>query len=75
VNKTISYLAFSNISNVNKSFNLAYFKKIGQLELVNGERKKYLAVTNSQIFDVANDIFKEENSNTLYYKAKKWIEQ
>lgn len=70
VTKTINYLAFSNISNVNKSFNMAYFKTIGELDLINGEPQKYYGVTSQQIFDVANEIFKPENSNTLYYKAK-----
>ena len=49
---------------------MAYFKTIGELNLVNGEPQKYLGVTRQQIFDVANVIFTEENSNTLFYKAK-----
>ncbi|MFT4645574.1 MAG: zinc protease [Planctomycetota bacterium] len=70
VTKTLNYLAFSNISNVNISFNMAYFETIGEMGLINGETQKYNEVTSQQIFDVANDIFRTENSNTLYYKAK-----
>tara|TARA_B110000037_G_scaffold223098_1_gene302044 strand:- start:1487 stop:2737 length:1251 start_codon:yes stop_codon:yes gene_type:complete len=70
VTKTLNYLAFSNISNVNKSFNMAYFKTIGELALINGETQQYNEVTSQQVFEVANDIFRLENSNTLYYKAK-----
>lgn len=70
VTKTINYLAFSNISNVNKSFHMAYFKTIGELGLINGEIQKYNEVTSQQIYEVANDIFQVKNSNTLYYKAK-----
>ncbi len=70
INKTLNYLAFSNVSNVNKSFHLAYFKKLGQLNLVNDEKQKYLDLTTQEIFNVAQDIFVKENSSTLFYKKK-----
>ncbi len=70
ITKTVNYLAFSNISNVNKAYNLAYFKKINQLFLVNEEIQKFKDVSTQDIFNVANKIFDISNSNTLIYKAK-----
>ena len=44
---------------------------MGDANDVNTEIDKYLAVQPNQIKTLANTIFKEENSSTLYYKAKK----
>lgn len=69
VTKTINYLAFSNISNVNKSFNLSFFKKLDQINLVNDEKQKYYDITTKEIYDIASEIFKKENCNTLFYRS------
>lgn len=70
-NKTLNYLAFSNISNVNKSFNMAYFKKMGHLYLVNEEQMHFKMVTTKQIQQAAQNYLNIENSSILYYKSKK----
>lgn len=69
-NKTLNYLAFSNISNVSKSFNMAYFKKIGHLYLVNEESNHFKMVTTKQIQQAAQNYLNIENSSILYYKSK-----
>lgn len=68
--KTIKHLAFSNISNVNKSFSLSYLKMMNQMYLINDEKQKFNDVTAEEIFLIANKILTKENSCTLYYKAK-----
>jgi len=70
-NKTLNYLAFSNISNVNKAFNLAYYKTIGHLNLMNDEKDFFKAVKTSEIQAAAQKYLNIENSSILYYKANK----
>lgn len=71
INKTASYLSFSNVSHINKSFNLAYFKMVNQLHLVNEEIQHFEAVSSEEVQMVAKKYLKESNSSVLYYKAKK----
>lgn len=70
-NKTLNYLAFSNISNVNKAFNLSYFKKMGHLYLMNDEKTYFKAVKPEEIKAAAQKYLNIENSSILYYKANK----
>lgn len=70
-NKTLNYLAFSNISHVNKSFNLAYFKKINHLYLINEESYLFKKVTENDVITAAKNYLKIENSSILYYEALK----
>lgn len=70
-NKTLNYLAFSNISNVNKAFNLAYYKTIGHLYLMNDEKEFFKAVKATEIQVAAQKYLNIENSSILYYKANK----
>lgn len=69
INKTINYMAFSNESNVNKSFNLAYFKMLNKLEWINNEKEMFQNVTVVDVLLVARKVLKEENCSTLYYHA------
>lgn len=66
-NKVESALRFSEITALNKAMNLAFAELIGDANNVNKEIDNYLAVTPEEINKVANDIFREENSSTLYY--------
>jgi hypothetical protein len=50
--------------------NLATSELIGDANLVNKQLDLYDAVNSQQIMKIANDIFRQENSNTLYYHAK-----
>ena len=68
-NKIESLLIFSESNILNKAINLAYFELIGDANLINTEKEKYLKVTRADIIKLSNDIFTEENCSELYYKA------
>jgi zinc protease len=67
-NRTLNYLAFSNESHTNKSFNLSYFKMLDRMDLLNEEKDYYQKVSTDDMNRVAGDIFKEENSSVIYYE-------
>src|SRR5689334_3023508 len=66
-NKTESTIAFEDMSVMNRANSLAYYELLGDAELMNTELEKYTAVTTQDILDESKDIFREENSSTLYY--------
>ena len=68
-NKIESLLIFSESNILNKAINLAYFELIGDANLINTEKTKYLEVTRADILRLSNEIFTEENCSELYYKA------
>ena len=69
-NKVISAHLFSELNVLNKAMNLATSELIGDANLVNMQLDLYDAVKPQQIMEIAKDIFRHENSNTLYYHAK-----
>ena len=69
-NKVISAHLFSELNVRNKAINLATSELIGDANLVNMQLDLYDAVKPQQIMEIAKDIFRQENSNTLYYQAK-----
>ena len=69
-NKVISAHMFSELNVLNKAMNLATSELIGDANLVNKQIDLYEAVTSDKILNIAQDIFRKENSNTLYYYAK-----
>jgi len=69
-NKVISAHMFSELNILNKAMNLATSELLGDPNLVNLEVDLYNAVSSAKIKQVANAIFRNENSNTLYYHAK-----
>jgi len=70
-NKTESTMIFSEMSLLDKAMNLAQFELLGDADMLNHETEKYLAVTAKQIKDLANKIFRKDNSSTLVYLAEK----
>ncbi len=68
-NKIESTLEFSEISVLNKAMNLSYSELLGDADLINKEKDFYGAVTREGILQTAQNIFREENSSTLYYYA------
>ncbi|NOX46656.1 MAG: insulinase family protein [Chlorobi bacterium] len=70
-NKIESSLIFSETSALNKAMNLAYSELMGDADLINQEIGKYSAVTIDDILRISKNIFKAENSSTIYYYAKK----
>ena len=69
-NKTESTIAFEDMSVMNRANSLAFYELLGNAELMNQELEKYNAITTEDILNESRNIFKEENSNTLYYYSK-----
>jgi predicted Zn-dependent peptidase len=69
-NKVISSHLFSQVNILNKAMNLATSELLGNANLCNQQLALYESVSIDDIKKVAREIFREENSNTLYYKAK-----
>lgn len=70
-NKMEASHVFGEVDVLNKATNLAISELLGDANMVNLEVEKYLGVTDKQIMDQANHIFRKENCSTLYYKAKR----
>ena len=66
-NKTESAMAFEDMSMTNRAASLAIYELIGDVNLINTELKKYKKITTKQILETGKEIFREENSSTLYY--------
>jgi zinc protease len=66
-NKTESMLAFEDMSVMNRANSLAFYELLGDVSLINKELEKYNAVTPDDILKECQAVFKESNSNTLYY--------
>lgn len=68
-NKTESMIAFEDMSVMNRANSLAYYEILGDASLMNTELDKYAEVTTSDILEESRNIFRAENSSTLYYYA------
>jgi len=66
-NKTESTIAFEDMTLMNRANSLAFYELLGDAQLMNQELEKYNAITTEDIRAEARDIFREENSTTLYY--------
>lgn len=69
-NKVESVHVFGETSVLNKAMNLAFAELMGDASLVNLEVEKYNKVRIEDLTRVAAEIFRNENSSVLYYKAK-----
>lgn len=66
-NKTEAVLAFEDMNILTRSNNIAFYELLGDAGLFNREKDKYFAVTAEDISSFCRNIFREKNSNTLYY--------
>lgn len=66
--KIESSIGFANCSILNKAMNLAYFELISEPELINTELDHYRDITAQQLSNMASDLFRESNTNILYYR-------
>lgn len=66
-NKTESMMAFEDMSVLNRANSLAYYELLGDASWMNFELQKYSKVTTEDIRRESKNIFRPENSNTLYY--------
>jgi predicted Zn-dependent peptidase len=69
-NKTESMIAFEDMSVMNRANSLAYYELLGDASLMNTELDRYNSVTVEEIRQLSNEIFREENCNTLWYLSK-----
>ena len=67
INKTEARISYSEINYQNKACNLAFFEFLGDINLINSECSRYNNINIEQIRETAKDIFRRENSSTLYY--------
>lgn len=70
INKTESMICFEDMSIMNRAHSLAYYELLGDATLMNTELEKYQEVTPELIQKTANEIFQDQNRNTLYYFSK-----
>ena len=70
INKTEARISYGEINYQNKANNLAFFEFLGEVELINSEGARYRTVGPDGIRETALDIFRKENSSTLYYLKK-----
>lgn len=69
-NRIESIFVFEDISLMNRAHSLADYELLGDANLINTEWDNYNAVTAEEILSTANEIFRNENSNTLFYRKK-----
>jgi len=69
-NKTESTIIFEDMPIAGRAESLALYELLGDAELMNTELGKYTAVTTEDILNESRNIFREENSSTLYYYSK-----
>jgi len=67
-NKNESTMSFSNVSAAHKATNLAYYESLGDAELINTEVDRIAEVTKEHLFQVVNQL-KKENVNILRLKS------
>lgn len=68
-NKTESTIAFEDMSVMNRANSLALYELLGDAALMNTELDRYNKVTIEDIQNISKEIFREENSSTMYYLA------
>jgi zinc protease len=69
-NKTEASLAFEDMSVMNRANSLAFYELLGNANLMNEEWTKYQALTTEKIRQYCEQIFDDNNSNTLYYHSQ-----
>ena len=66
-NQLESSHVFGELDLLNRTLNIAYGELLGNANLVNEELDIYRNINNEDVRNCANEIFRNENSNTLYY--------
>jgi predicted Zn-dependent peptidase len=69
-NKTESTIAFEDMSVMSRANSLAYYELLGDAAWMNFELEKYASVTVEDIVEQSRAIFRQSNSNTLYYLSE-----
>jgi len=69
-NKTESMITFEDMSVMNRANSLAFYELLGNANLMNEEMGKYQELTTDDILLYTNEIFDNNNSDTIYYFSK-----
>lgn len=69
-NRTESVIAFEDMSVMSRANSLAMYELMGDAALMNTELNKYRHITTEEMTLYSQQIFRESNSNTIYYHAK-----
>ncbi len=69
-NKIEAMITFEDMGLLSRANNLAFYELLGDAAMINDEWGKYQAVTTDSLIETARQIFRKENSNTLFYKKK-----
>ncbi|MBS1687132.1 MAG: insulinase family protein, partial [Bacteroidetes bacterium] len=73
-NKIEAMISFEDMTLLSRANNLAFYELLGDAALINEEWNKYQGVSAKFLQETAADIFRSENSSTLFYKKKAAIE-
>jgi predicted Zn-dependent peptidase len=68
-NKTESMIAFEDMSVMNRANSMAFYELLGDAGLMNAELERFRNISLHQLMQEAAMVLREENSNTLYYRA------
>ena len=66
-NRTESLIAFEDMSVMNRANSLAFYELLGDAAWMNFELEKYGSVTTEDVLQESRNIFRNKNSNTIYY--------
>ncbi|MFN4248837.1 MAG: M16 family metallopeptidase [Flavipsychrobacter sp.] len=69
-NKIEAMITFEDMTILSRANNLAFYELLGDADLINKEWNNYNAVTTAMLQQTAQEVFRKENSNTLFYKRK-----
>ena len=69
-NKTESTITYEDMSVMSRAASLAYYEILGDAAWMNDELNKYAAITENDILQESKNIFKNENSSTIYYMSE-----
>jgi predicted Zn-dependent peptidase len=69
-NKTESVIAFEDMGVMSRAGSLAMYELLGDANLMNTELEKYQSVTTEEIQEHCKEVFRNDNSNTLFYYSK-----
>ncbi|WP_296622411.1 pitrilysin family protein [Marivirga sp.] len=70
-NQAISSTVYGEVDILNRAMSIAFGAAMGNPNLVNEEIDLIKAVSTKDIHESSNEILKDENCSTIYYKAKK----
>ncbi len=69
-NQSESTLLFSEVDLLNRAMHLAFAANYGNADLCNMDAEKIQAVTTKKMADVAQEVLREDNCSTLFYKSE-----